>query len=258
MGLIPAAGRARRLGPLPCSKEVLPAWLRRDEPETPPQPLCLQLLEALGRAGVERAFLVTTAAKWDIPRALAALAAAPGSRPPLPALAYLCLPASGSVPETLDAASRFVAGASVALGFPDVLFTPEDAFSPLLERRRRTGADLVLGLFPASEPRRTDMVGLGAGGEVREIEVRPAASSLRYNWLLAVWSPSFTRFLHREVAASAGTVGELQLGEIFRRALAAGVAVEGVPFATGSYLDVGTPADLRRALSGGGPVAKSQ
>lgn len=274
MGLIPAAGQARRLGLLPCSKEILPVLVRQTAAGPVPRALCRHLLGCLGRAGVGRAFVVTTAAKWDIPRHLTTgeevrpEEALPGEAQPgeaaTPALAYLCLSGSASVPETLDRAYPFVAGSTVALGFPDVLFQPEDAFQPLLRRRWETGADLVLGLFPAPDPRRTDMVEVDPEGRVRAIQVRPPASDLTYNWLLAVWSPRFTDFLHQEVAASRGGGGdglqreELQLGEIFRRALAAGLPLRGVPFPRGSYLDVGTPKDLQRALSGRAHREKSQ
>ncbi len=64
------------------------------------------------------------------------------------ALAYLSIPGSRSVPETLDRAFPFVDGAIVALDFPDVIFEPVDAYARLIERQAATGADLVLGLFP--------------------------------------------------------------------------------------------------------------
>lgn len=267
--MIPAAGQARRLGPLPCSKEILPLLVRPTAAGPAPRALCRHLLGCLGRAGVERAFVVTTAAKWDIPRHLttgeevaigeAQQGATQAGEATAPALAYLCLPGSSSVPETLDRAYPFVAASIVALGFPDVLFQPEDAFRPLLRHRRETGADLVLGLFPAPDPRRTDMVEVDPEGRVQAIQVRPPASDLTYNWLLAVWTPRFTRFLHRQVAASRGGAGsELQLGEIFRRALSAGLTVRGVPFPRGSYLDVGTPEDLQKVLTKRARPEKSQ
>ena len=246
VGLVPAAGRALRLGPLPCSKELLPIGFR----ETPQGPVarvvCEELLERFAAAGIGRAYLVIDAGKTDIPRHLG------GGPAGGPALAYLTVSGSRSVPETLDRAFPFVAGARVALGFPDILFTPPDAFALLLARQEATGADLVLGLFPAPRPWTTDMVDCSPDGRVLRIEVRPAATSLSRNWLIAVWGPRFTAFLHAALqdAAPAGT-RELQLGELMAAALAAGLEVQGVDVPNGSYRDVGTPGDLAAVLRAG-------
>jgi glucose-1-phosphate thymidylyltransferase len=243
VGLIPAAGRAERLGPLPCSKELLPVGFR----ETPRGP-ALQvaghyLLDRFRAAGVERAFLVLHESKWDVPRYFGTGEIAGVS------LAYLSIPGSRSVPETLDRAFPFVADSLVALGFPDVIFEPVDAYAPLIARQAATGADLVLGLFPAANPRTTDMVELGEDGRVVRVEVRPETTALRFNWLIAVWSPVFTRFLHAAVQESQDG-SELQIGAVVRSAVAAGLQVEGVEFPAGTWRDVGTLPELVAALRG--------
>lgn len=249
VGLIPAAGRAQRLGRLPCSKEVLPVGFRETPSGPAPVVLCHHLLDRFRAAGVGRAFVVVRDEKLDVPRYLGA-----GDEVGV-ALAYVVIPGSGSVPETLDRAFPFVGDALVALGFPDVVFRPEDAYARLLERQAATGADVVLGLFPADQPWRTDMVDLAPDGRVRRIEVRPAASELAFNWLIAVWGPLFGRFLReavgRERTAGTGEAGEeLQIGAVLAAAVAAGLRVEGVPFPDGAYRDLGTPADLAAALAG--------
>ncbi|HKV12018.1 MAG TPA: dTDP-glucose pyrophosphorylase, partial [Thermoanaerobaculia bacterium] len=163
-------------------------------------------------------------------------------------LAYVVIPGSKSVPETLDRAFPFSEGSLVALGFPDVLFEPADAYARLIERQAATGADLVLGLFPAPRFRTTDMVELGPDGRVVRIEVRPQSTTLRYNWLLALWSPIFTRFLHEAVRSAPAGEGELQIGAIVQGAVAAGLNVQGVEFPNGSYRDIGTPEELAAAV----------
>jgi len=262
IALIPAAGFARRLGTLPCSKEVLPVPTPGSGASATARPACLLLLESLASAGVERVLVVLRAGKWDVPATL-------GSESDLGlALAYLPIETSASVPETLDRAHPFVRHAVVALGFPDVHFHPADAFSRLLARRRQTGADLVLGLFPAHRPQSTDMVELDASsacgpgaeaGPVRRILVRPETTRLRYNWLIAVWGPKLTEHLHAEVdqaRRSRGRVGsadgpdEIQLGALFQRAIETGLAVEGVTFPDGGYRDLGTPEELAAARRG--------
>lgn len=247
VAVIPAAGRARRLGPLPCSKEILP--LAVDEAAAGDRPVrvaCHGLLDRLYAGGARRALVVVGTDKWDIPRYLGPAYTPPAADPAAGelALAYVPAPASSSVPETLARALPFVGDSVVALGWPDVLFEPADAFARLLRRRAATGADVALGLFPTDRPWRTDMVDAGAGGEVRAIEVRPATSRLAHNWLIAAWTPRFGRFLGRRVASSGGDGGELQLGEVFRGALESGLSFTAEVFRRGRFLDVGTPADL--------------
>jgi glucose-1-phosphate thymidylyltransferase len=245
LGLIPAAGRAERLGPLPCSKELLPIGFRETPRGPAPKVAGHYLLERFRAAGVGKAFMVLHESKQDVPRYFGTGEIAGV------ALAYLSIPGSRSVPETLDRAFPFVDGAIVALGFPDVLFEPVDAYAPLIARQAATGADLVLGLFPAERHQTTDMVELDAKGRVVRVEIRPARTALRFNWLIAVWSPVFTRFLHEAVrgAATDGSDGpELQIGAVVRSAVEAGLRVEGVEFPAGSYRDVGTPGELAAAM----------
>lgn len=245
IGLIPAAGRARRLGPLPCSKELLPIAVEEGR-EPPVRVLARHLLDSLALAGVERAVMVIDPAKRDLVEYLGE-GGVPG-----PKVAFVLKPGSASVPETLDAAYPLVGGSVVALGFADVLFAPTEAFTRLLARYADGGADLVLGLFPATDCGSTDMVELGPEGRVLAIEVRPPQSALAHNWLLAVWGPRFSRFLHETVAGLDPACGEVQLGDLFRRALAAGLEARGVAFPDGRWLDVGTPAALALALRHGG------
>lgn len=249
VGLIPAAGRARRLGRLPVSKEILPVDFQRTRQGVVPKVACQYLLDRFRAGGVERAFLVIRRGKEDIPRHLGS-----GDDSGV-SLAYLVVDDSASVPETLDRAHGFVAGNTVVLGFPDLWFTPEDAYATLLERHRETGADVTLGLFPMEPARRptTDMVRLGADGRVEDVEVRPQASELEHNWLLAVWGPRFTDWLHGRMSPMAQDAGspveapELKLGSLLRQGLAEGLHLQGVPFDPGGYLDMGTPEGLARA-----------
>jgi glucose-1-phosphate thymidylyltransferase len=252
IGLIPAAGRARRLGRLPGSKEVLPlGFVAAAEGGVRPRLACHGLLAAFAAAGIDRALIALGDGKWDV---AAALGAGEGTGV---ALGYLPVAGSRSVPESLDRARPFVAGLEVAMGFPDVWFEPADAFARVLARRRATGAEVALGCFPAAEPQRTDLVDLAADGAVRGIAVRPAAAGPGLNWLIAAWTPRFTALLGREVAAVRRAGGaELQLGEVFGRALDAGLPITGVPFPHGRYRDLGTPEDLAAAWrAGGDPLA---
>ena len=239
VGLIPAAGRARRLGKLPFSKELLPVGLR--ESGSVVRLACDALLEALGAAGAARAYVVVRDEKLDVVRHLGA-----GEDFGVP-LAAICVRDSRSLPESLDRAWPFVRESRVALGFPDVEMGPPDALARVGARQLETGADLVLGLFPAARPETTDMVEVDSSGRVRRIEVRPRTTTLRSCWLVAVWGPRFTEHLHATVASASATDGELQIGAVVAGALDAGLDVRGLELPGAWYRDVGTPADLAAA-----------
>lgn len=244
VGLIPAAGQARRLGRLPCSKELLPI--------APARVAIDVVLARFADAGIGRAYVLMDGAKGDLPRYLAEPALGP---PREPSLAFIAVTGSPSVPHTLDRAYPFVSPEPapwVALGFPDVLFGPADAFRHLVDRRRRTGAAVVLGLFPARDPGSTDMVETGPGGEVRRIELRPRETHLQLAWLLALWDLRFTDFLHRRLRhPGAQPAGELQLGHLFGCAAAEGLEVQSVAFRDGWFRDLGTPEGYAEALRDG-------
>ena len=253
VGLIPAAGRARRLGALPCSKEVLPIGFRDTPGGRVARVACDCLLEGLRIAGAARAFVVLREDKQDVVRHLGS-----GDACGVP-IEYVAIVESASLPESLDHAYPIVSEARVALGFPDVQLEPADALARVAARQAETGADLVLGLFPAPRPESTDMVELDAGGRVLRVEVRPRATSLRLCWVLAVYGPAFTEHLHRFIAearqrraAGIAGEGELQIGAVVASAVELGLDVRGVEIAGGRYRDIGTPEDLAAVRSEAG------
>ena len=247
IGLIPAAGRATRLGPLPCSKEIFPIGFRSgpDGEGLRPKAVGQYLLEKMQRAGIEQAYIVLRAGKWDIPAYFQG-GASVGMR-----LGYLVMDNTDGVPYTLDHAYPFVQEALVALGFPDILFSADDAFVHLLEHQEQTGADIVLGLFPGDQPHKTDMVEVDERGAVRRILIKPGKTDLRYTWGIAVWSPAFTQFMHEFLASrpAVSDAPELHAGDIIHAAVQAGLHVQGVHVSTEPYLDIGTPEDLALALA---------
>lgn len=254
IALIPAAGEAKRLGPLPCSKEILPLGASFAS-DPVPRVICDHLLDAFAVAGVRRVFCVLREGKWDIPAYL--------SRRPRPDLdlAYMVTPRTPGSPYTLDVAFPFLGDARVALGFPDILFHPVDAFVTLLRRQEHSGADVVLGLFPAPEPQRMDMVRTDGQGNVLEILIKPPSTTLTETWITSVWTAAFSQFMHdyllrvrSEVVENrfpdTRTPREIHVGDVIRAAIAQGMRVSSVSFSGGSCLDVGTPETLDRVLRG--------
>ena len=155
------------------------------------------------------------------------------------------------MPHTLDRAAPFVAGAHVLFGFPDILFTPADAFAQLLARQAETGAEVVLGLFPAHSPEKMDMVAVADGGAVRRIDIKPTRTDLRDTWIIATWTPAFTGFLRAAVerASQPSAQPVEHLGEVLQAAIVDGWAVQSVRFPAGTYRDIGTPEDLAAAVA---------
>ena len=245
IGLLPAAGQATRIGPLPGSKELFPVGFRSiEDGSLRPKVVCHYLLEKMQRAGIRKAYILLRSGKWDIPAYL-------GDGTILDMdLGYLIVRLLFGVPYTLDQAYPFVQNALVALGFPDILFQPDDAFKHLLARITASNADVVLGVVPFEQPQKGGMVDFDAEGHVRSIVEKPYQSDLRYSWCTAVWTPAFTEFMHQYLAATpdAERQREIPIGDVIQAAIDNGLRVEAEVFADGAYLDIGTPEDLVRAV----------
>jgi glucose-1-phosphate thymidylyltransferase len=256
IGLLPAGGKAARVSPLPCSKEIYPVGFRLmgKNSISRPKVVCHYLLENMRSAGVTKAFIILRRGKWDIPTYLRN-----GSILDMH-LGYLLMEFPFGVPYTLDEAYPFVQDAIVVFGFPDIIFNPDDAFVQLLSRQSRSKADVVLGLFPAQQPQNVDMVDLAPDGRVRGIQIKPARTHLRHAWIIAVWTPVFTRFMHEYVSAglkannndgidhSIAKQSELFVGDVIQTAIHHDIQVDTVLFTNGKYLDVGIPKDMVKAV----------
>ena len=256
IGLIPAAGQARRLPRLPCSKEIYPIDFAGESsaPDAAyrPRVAAHDLLKALRTADAEYAYIVLRDGKWDIPAYLR------NGRDVGVPLGYLVMEHPYGVSFTLNEAYPFVQTARILMGFPDIQFRPHDAYCQLIERQKTTQADLVLGLFPARTPSKIDMVEVNGYGQVGSIVIKPEATALQYTWIIAEWEPSFTKYLHtyterllRERSRSEDWVGhEVHLGHAIQQAIDDGLDVQSVTFPEGSYVDIGTPDELAEATQG--------
>jgi glucose-1-phosphate thymidylyltransferase len=256
VGLLPSAGRANRISPIPCSKEIFPIGFGRLESDNNFRPKVVShyLLEKMRRAGVNRAYIILRSGKWDIP-AYFGNGDMVGIR-----LGYLAIDATRGVPYTLDQAYPFVNKYRIAMGFPDILIQPEDAFVHLYNRQIESEADIVLGLFPASQSHKVDMVALDKDQRILGIQIKPSKTHLVYTWLIALWTPRFTHFMHRHILSydgiSKGSVvsgvsenDELFMGDVVQAAIDEGLAVDNVIFPNGTYIDIGTQEDLMAALA---------
>ena len=246
IGLVPAAGKARRLGRLPCSKEIFPIGVVETPDGTRSRVICELLFDGFRRAGIRKSLIVLRKGKWDVPAHL-------GDGGDLGLhLAYLAVDPTSGVSETLDRAFPFVEDFDVALGFPDTWFEPRDAYVHLLQRLRAGDPrpSVVLGCVPTDRSEKTDMVEMDEDGRVRRIVVKQKDTGLRYAWFLAVWTPLFSAYLHEYLKdpPPSAPAGEVYPGHILQAAIDDGLRVEAVTFPDGSFLDMGTPDDLHRGL----------
>lgn len=259
IGLIPAAGQGTRIAPLPMSKEVFPLgfWPEDAKGRRSPRVVAHHLLEKMQRAGADQAFMVLRPGKWDIPAFLG-----DGSALGLP-LAYLTVHVPFGVPFSLNQAYPFVQDATVIVGFPDVLFGPDDAYTQLLTRAKETEADVVLGLFPTEQPQNVGVVEFDETGRVLGIYEKSSFTHLRYMWAIALWQPSFTQFLHTVVETQLHRLigntppqtltrfpsyTEIPIGDVIQSSINAGLRVQSVVFESGWILDIGTPENLSKAI----------
>jgi glucose-1-phosphate thymidylyltransferase len=270
IALIPSAGRATRITPLPCSKEIFPLGLAPfgKEGGIRPKVVCHYLLEKMRLAGAKKGFIILRHGKWDIPGYCGS-----GSFVDMD-LAYLLVEKSLGPPYSVDQAYAFVEHARVVFGFPDILFQPDDVFIRLLEKQKMTGADVILALFPTRDYQQMDMVQAKSDGRVVAMHLKPDQTDLCFAWVCAAWSTEFTRFMHDYLqGASPGQsaepidaidekistvpMGEISVGHVFKAALQHGIHIQSVAFPTGSYVDIGTPEGLNKALrtvlAGGAP-----
>lgn len=85
------------------------------------------------------------------------------------------------------------------------------------------------------------MVDLDKDGRVRFIEIKPVKTHLKYTWVIAVWTPTFTNFMHeylskiydensREDADYKMNNKELFVGDVIQAAINDGLLIEGVLF----------------------------
>jgi glucose-1-phosphate thymidylyltransferase len=200
--------------------------------------------------GVRKAFFILRNGKWDIPQYYGNGAMIGMD------LGYLMMGKPYGTAYTLDAAYPFVRGARIALGFPDILFQPRDAFARALKRLAATRTGLVLGLCRVRDPSISDMVDVERTGRVREVVIKPERTKLKLGWVFAVWTSKFTEFMHeylltpRTAAELSGTglPEELTVGDVIQAALSRGLPTQSVIFSRQTFLDIGTPDRLVEAV----------
>ena len=210
MGIVPAAGLARRLQPLPCSKELL---LVED------RPVIEFLLTRLARAGCEEIRVVTRPDKTDLRSYLAGRDV------------EVLLAETASTAESLALGTEGLGDRDTVLfGFPDTIWHPEDGLVRVREALRPPYR-VALGIFHAEEPACSDVVEVD-DDHVTRVHVKPRVPPSNRVWGCAALEAGTLRRVEDE----AGVLFDA----LARHGLVAAVELPG------SFVDVGTPQAMRR------------
>lgn len=237
--LIPAAGRAERLGRLPGSKELLPVGVEQALTGPRVRVAIDHTLDCLASNGVKVAHIIVRPGKWDIPAYVG-----DGARHGL-TVGYLVAESSQSVPQSLDCAFDVVSGRNVVLLFPDIVISPAAGLGTIMARQNSAAADVTLALVPSTAGDKVDIVSIDDDGQVLSVAAKPGIGVSGWTWIAAAWRPAFTELLHREVAAAmqapANDGGrEIYVGDIINTAIKSGLAVQSVCFPDGTATDIGS------------------
>jgi len=252
IGIVPAAGKGKRLAPYPLPKEMLPVGYQiievNGQSQKRPKVVSQYLIEALAIAGVSRIFIVIGPGKFDIVEYYRN-----GEDYGIP-IAYIFQPEAKGMPYALDLVTPWLKGCeTVLMGMPDTIFEPRDAFQRLLSAHQAWEADLTLGLFKTNFPQKFGMIGLDQEYNVIEHIDKPQTTHLKWLWGIACWGPRFMVLMHEVLKALSSTSAERKgreviFGDIIDAALNAGLRVKGLPFEEGRYIDIGTYEDLKQAI----------
>jgi glucose-1-phosphate thymidylyltransferase len=214
VGVLPAAGRAERLQPLAGSKELL---------ELGGRPVLEYAVERLRAAGADEIRIVTRPDKADLREHARVLGL------------EVVLAEPATVAESIRAGVDGIGPDAVVLvDLPDCVWEPVDGFARLVGELS-PATDVVLGVFPSTEPERGDVVDVGADGVVRGVAVKPAEPAGNLVWGAVVARP----------AALAGLGRHDEPGHLFDELARRGRA-RAVPFPS-EFIDIGTKEALARA-----------
>ena len=250
VGIIPAAGTATRLSPLPCSKEILPVGMEQwgDKPYKRPKVAIQYLLDAMREADIQKTYVIIRKNKWDIPAFLG-----DGNIFGIN-IAYLMMGLPYGTPFSINQAYPFINSNLVALGFPDILIRPQNVYRTLISKLKKDQADVVLGLFRATNPQKMDMIEFDKSSKISRIVIKPKKTVLQYTYINAVWTPVFSKYMNEYLIKKCGeiekTAGkELYVGHVLQAFMNDGNAVTYSIIENGSYTDIGTLDDYSDAVS---------
>jgi dTDP-glucose pyrophosphorylase len=232
-GIIPAAGIGSRIQPLAFSKELLPVGSRYDEGVERPRAVSEYLVERMVLAGADRICFVISPGKSDILEYYS-------GRVHSADVCYVVQPQASGLCDALFRAIPLIhASDTVAIGLPDTIWFPEDAFCALPDDK------LSFLLFPVEHPERFDAVVTDVDGNVSEIQVKKPGADSYWIWGAFKMPGAIFHDLHRLWIARERQ--DEYMGTLVNAWLARGGEALGVRAGT-AYVDVGTLNGYREAI----------
>ena len=248
IGLIPAAGRGKRLAPLPFPKELYPIGYQNlvtdGKLEIRPKVISQYLVENLCAAGVTKLIIVIGPGKSDI------MSYYGDGRRFGVEIAYAFQEEAAGMPFAMDLAFPWLRPEDdILFGMSDTIVEPQLAFQELYRAHKKLNADLSLGLFPTKFPQKFGMVEWSESScLVAQTIDKPVSSTLKQMWGSAAWSSRFGQFMRDYLKDKRGRATEIVFGDVINAAIEAKLKVCGHLQAQGNYIDVGTVEDLDQAL----------
>lgn len=240
VGLIPAAGKASRLG-WPTAKEL---WPVHRPGEIVPVIQCT--LDNMSLIGVNDIIIVTRPDKPEIMKYLSTVRERFESR--FLNISYVCQNArNGSegkdagLVDAIETAYHLTKDKIVVFGMPDTVVTPESVYQPLYSLIQYNDFDLVFGLFETDTPKKFGMVEFDTlTGEVRHVFEKPQVTSLKYMWGVLVWGPQFTDLIHVAYVNQ-----NYKFDVIMSLAIQKKLKTKAIVIPQGTYKDLGTYEDIK-------------
>lgn len=253
IAIIPSAGKAKRLSPLPFSKELYPVGIQIPGQEKAGLKVISSfLLESLIFAGVANVHFVIRPEKNDIPEYYK------GGKDYNCNIAYHVADYEYGVPYSINQVYPFVKDNNVAFGFPDIYIEPLNIFARLIDKfNQNKNADVLLGLAPIPDYKHWDMIETGENSKVKRLMLHSEnGKGLKYGWAIAIWRPSFTKFLKNFVKGQLQSFSseelnnnEHSIGYVFQKAIDDGMNIYGAPFDEAVCLDAGTYQGIVHVMS---------
>ena len=249
VGLIPAAGKATRLGKIPFSKELFPIGFEEKEGDQRPKTVSSYLIDQMADAGIKSIHYVIRKDKWDIPNYYG------GGKEHNISICYQIADYSYCVPFSINQAYPFIKDKTIALGFPDIIIKPRNVFNQLIKKlNSNVETDFVLGMFPSNLEIIKDEMDIIGNRTKNHYLNNKKDKNLNFTWIIAIWRPTFTKFLNKylENLVNSYTETELlknecQLSDILAAAISNDLISEYVFFENGDHIDIGIAERLVKA-----------
>ncbi len=235
IGLVPAAGFARRLENLSGSKEMIPIDMGYGI-----EPVAHSLLRQFKNAAIDKIVVVTRPEKYDLLEYLS------GNKPFDLDITTVSISDTSSTLESIFASCKVIQNKEVYLGFPDMIISPPDALR-CLANAEGPETDIVLGAFPSGSPAKVDMIDIDEKGLLRDLKIKNAECRYKYSWIFAKWSPDFTDYFYKRYKLlNLNNDEEIYIGSFFLSYYLSGRDVGVCCVDDGNYTDIGTHEDLKK------------